>query len=79
VVVAAAAFLQAMVESLLKEFPNVLTLRVRMPIVESLTYARNFITKIIKYEKVRALVVLLANPAGRLGPAQVAWLPPGTS
>jgi hypothetical protein len=41
-----------MVESLLKEFPNVLTLRVRMPIVADLTYPRNFITKIIKYEKV---------------------------
>lgn len=47
------ASLQAMVESLLKEFPNVLTLRVRMPIVTDLTYERNFITKIIKYEKVR--------------------------
>jgi 3,5-epimerase/4-reductase len=44
--------MQAMVESLLKEFPNVLTLRVRMPIVADLTYPRNFITKIIKYEKV---------------------------
>lgn len=41
-----------MVESLLKEFPNVLTLRVRMPIVMDLTYERNFITKIIKYDKV---------------------------
>lgn len=46
-----------MVESLLKEFPNVLTLRVRMPIVESLTYERNFITKIIKYDKVCPRVV----------------------
>lgn len=44
--------LQAIVENLLKEFPNVLTLRVRMPIVPSLTYPRNFITKIIKYDKV---------------------------
>ena len=35
-----------MVESLLKEFPNVLTLRVRMPIVPDLTYARNFIAKV---------------------------------
>lgn len=43
---------QAMVESLIKEFPNVLTLRVRMPIVADLTYERNFITKIIKYDKV---------------------------
>ena len=39
-------------EGLLKEYPNVLVLRVRMPIVADLTYARNFITKIIKYEKV---------------------------
>lgn len=39
-------------ENLLKEFPNVLTLRVRMPIVTDLLYPRNFITKIIKYEKV---------------------------
>lgn len=29
-----------------------LTLRVRMPIVQDLTYPRNFITKIIKYDKV---------------------------
>ena len=43
---------QAMVEGLLKEYPNVLVLRVRMPIVADLTYARNFITKIIKYDKV---------------------------
>lgn len=41
-----------MVESLLREYPNVLTLRVRMPIVPDLTYPRNFITKIIKYDKV---------------------------
>ena len=39
-------------ENLLKEFPNVLTLRVRMPIVTDLLYPRNFITKIIKYDKV---------------------------
>lgn len=37
---------QAATESFIKEFPNVLTLRVRMPIVESLTYPRNFITKV---------------------------------
>jgi len=42
---------QAMVEDLLKEYPNVLILR-RMPIVADLTYPRNFITKIIKYDKV---------------------------
>jgi hypothetical protein len=46
--------MQAMVESLLSEYPNVLVLRVRMPIVEDLLYPRNFITKIIKYEKVIA-------------------------
>lgn len=45
---------QAMVESLLKEYPNVLTLRVRMPIVADLIYERNFITKIIRYEKVHS-------------------------
>ncbi len=44
--------MQAMVESLLSEYPNVLVLRVRMPIVGDLLYPRNFITKIIKYEKV---------------------------
>lgn len=41
-----------MTENLLQAFPNVLTLRVRMPIVADLTYPRNFITKIIKYFKV---------------------------
>jgi len=46
------SYTKAMVESLLKEYPNVLTLRVRMPIVEDLCYPRNFITKIIKYDKV---------------------------
>lgn len=44
-----------MVEDLLKEYPNVLILRVRMPIVSDLTYPRNFITKIIKYDKVSTL------------------------
>lgn len=43
---------QALVEGLLKEYPNTLVLRVRMPIVADLTYPRNFITKIIKYDKV---------------------------
>ncbi|KAL4427442.1 hypothetical protein ABPG77_000731 [Micractinium sp. CCAP 211/92] len=43
---------KAMVEDLLREYPNVLTLRVRMPIVADLCYPRNFITKIIKYDKV---------------------------
>ncbi|KAK9817063.1 hypothetical protein WJX72_009002 [[Myrmecia] bisecta] len=46
------SYTKAMVESLLKEYPNVLTLRVRMPIVGDLVYPRNFITKIIKYDKV---------------------------
>ncbi|KAK9821759.1 hypothetical protein WJX81_004923 [Elliptochloris bilobata] len=46
------SYTKAMVESLLKEYPNVLVLRVRMPIVADLTYPRNFITKIIKYEKI---------------------------
>lgn len=41
-----------MTENLLQAFPNVLTLRVRMPIVADLVYPRNFITKIIKYFKV---------------------------
>jgi hypothetical protein len=50
-----------MVESLLKEFPNVLTLRVRMPIVEDLTYERNFIAKIIKYDKVSQTVACLVT------------------
>ena len=44
--------MQALVEGLLKEFPNTLILRVRMPIVADLVYPRNFVTKIIKYEKV---------------------------
>ncbi|KAG2487173.1 hypothetical protein HYH03_014153 [Edaphochlamys debaryana] len=43
---------KAIVENLVKEFPNVLILRVRMPIVSDLCYPRNFITKIIKYDKV---------------------------
>jgi hypothetical protein len=41
----------------LQEYPNVLTLRVRMPIVQDLTYPRNFISKIIKYDKVSARVL----------------------
>lgn len=43
---------KAIVEGLLKEFPNTLVLRVRMPIVADLTYPRNFITKIIKYDRI---------------------------
>lgn len=48
---------QALVEGLLKEFPNTLVLRVRMPIVADLTYPRNFITKIIKYDRVCAVTI----------------------
>ncbi|KAF9614782.1 hypothetical protein IFM89_020636 [Coptis chinensis] len=43
---------KAMVEDLLKNYENVCTLRVRMPISSDLTNPRNFITKISKYEKV---------------------------
>lgn len=39
------------IEQMLKCYPNVLTLRVRMPISDDL-FHRNFITKIVKYEKV---------------------------
>ncbi|BDA42934.1 Trifunctional UDP-glucose 4,6-dehydratase/UDP-4-keto-6-deoxy-D-glucose 3,5-epimerase/UDP-4-keto-L-rhamnose-reductase [Coccomyxa sp. Obi] len=46
------SYTKAMVESLLKEYPNILVLRVRMPIVGDLTYTRNFISKIIRYEKI---------------------------
>ena len=44
--------MQAMVENMVKEYPNVLILRVRMPIVADMTYPRNFITKILTYRKV---------------------------
>ncbi|KAK8939436.1 putative rhamnose biosynthetic enzyme 2 [Platanthera guangdongensis] len=43
---------KAMVEELLKEYENVCTLRVRMPISSDLTNPRNFITKISRYSKV---------------------------
>ncbi|XP_027099096.2 bifunctional dTDP-4-dehydrorhamnose 3,5-epimerase/dTDP-4-dehydrorhamnose reductase-like [Coffea arabica] len=43
---------KAMVEELLKEYDNVCTLRVRMPISSDLNNPRNFITKIAKYDKV---------------------------
>ncbi|CAL5434820.1 unnamed protein product [Camellia sinensis] len=43
---------KAMVEELLKEFENVCTLRVRMPISSDLSNPRNFITKISRYSKV---------------------------
>lgn len=41
-----------MVEKLLDEYPNVLTLRIRMPIVKDMNHSRNFIHKITQYEKV---------------------------
>lgn len=56
---------QAMVESLLREYPNVLTLRVRMPIIEDLLYPRNFITKIIKYDKVSQTYNCMLPPLSR--------------
>ncbi|XP_073134500.1 trifunctional UDP-glucose 4,6-dehydratase/UDP-4-keto-6-deoxy-D-glucose 3,5-epimerase/UDP-4-keto-L-rhamnose-reductase RHM3 [Henckelia pumila] len=43
---------KAMVEELLKEYENVCTLRVRMPISSDLNNPRNFITKISQYSKV---------------------------
>ena len=62
--------MQALVEGLLSEYPNILILRVRMPIVGDLTYPRNFITKIIKYDKVRlACPHPTAPPSCQLGPA----------
>jgi len=42
---------KGVVEELLRSYPNVLTLRVRMPISDDLE-PRNFITKISKYERV---------------------------
>ncbi|KAK1374434.1 UDP-L-rhamnose synthase [Heracleum sosnowskyi] len=43
---------KAMVEDLLSNYPNVCTLRVRMPITSDLSNPRNFITKITRYDKV---------------------------
>lgn len=43
---------KAMVEDLLNEFDNVCTLRVRMPISSDLQNPRNFISKIVRYEKI---------------------------
>ncbi|QHO47714.1 Bifunctional dTDP-4-dehydrorhamnose 3,5-epimerase/dTDP-4-dehydrorhamnose reductase [Arachis hypogaea] len=43
---------KAMVEDLLKNYENVCTLRVRMPISSDLSNPRNFITKISRYNKV---------------------------
>jgi 3,5-epimerase/4-reductase len=41
-------------ECMLKEYPNVLVLRMRMPIVSDLACERNFITKILVYPKVKS-------------------------
>jgi len=46
------SFTKALTESLLAQFPSTLVLRVRMPIVGDLTYPRNFITKILTYNKI---------------------------
>ena len=46
------SFTKSIVEDLLKAYPNMLTLRVRMPIVADLEHPRNFITKIKNYERV---------------------------
>jgi dTDP-4-dehydrorhamnose reductase len=43
---------KALVEDMLKNYPNVCILRVRMPIGDDLTFHRNFIYKIAKYDKV---------------------------
>jgi len=45
------SYTKGMVEKMLRAYPNVLTLRVRMPISDDLA-PRNFITKITKYAKV---------------------------
>ncbi|KAL5576047.1 hypothetical protein UlMin_017746 [Ulmus minor] len=43
---------KAMVDELLREYENVCTLRVRMPISSDLNNPHNFITKISRYSKV---------------------------
>mmetsp|Transcript_21923 Transcript_21923/g.61274 ORF Transcript_21923/g.61274 Transcript_21923/m.61274 type:complete len:306 (-) Transcript_21923:114-1031(-) len=43
---------KGMVEELLAAYPNVLNLRLRMPITDDLEFPRNFIYKIAHYEKV---------------------------
>eukprot|EP00735_Rhodelphis_limneticus_P004662 TRINITY_DN16285_c0_g1::TRINITY_DN16285_c0_g1_i1::g.3153::m.3153 TRINITY_DN16285_c0_g1::TRINITY_DN16285_c0_g1_i1::g.3153 ORF type:complete len:328 (-),score=106.25,sp/Q9LQ04/RMLCD_ARATH/59.85/2e-109,Epimerase/PF01370.16/1.6e-10,RmlD_sub_bind/PF04321.12/1.2e-09,Polysacc_synt_2/PF02719.10/3.8e+02,Polysacc_synt_2/PF02719.10/0.11,NAD_binding_4/PF07993.7/5.4e+02,NAD_binding_4/PF07993.7/0.16 TRINITY_DN16285_c0_g1_i1:54-968(-) len=45
------SYTKGMVEALIRNYPNVLTLRVRMPISDDLN-PRSFVTKISKYEKV---------------------------
>jgi 3,5-epimerase/4-reductase len=46
------SFTKAITESLLRQYPSALVLRVRMPIVADLAYPRNFITKILTYAKI---------------------------
>ncbi|KAK3244506.1 rhm1-like protein [Cymbomonas tetramitiformis] len=46
------SFTKALVESLIKQYEHVLTLRVRMPITHDLTNPRNFVTKIANYDRV---------------------------
>lgn len=43
---------KGVVEDLLREFENVLILRVRMPISADIEYPRNFIAKIMAYDKI---------------------------
>lgn len=45
-------FIVVQVEELLRDYDNVCTLRVRMPISSDLSNPRNFITKIARYDKV---------------------------
>lgn len=46
------SYTKAITEDLLRLYPNVLTLRIRMPIDGDLSNPRNFITKITRYAKV---------------------------
>lgn len=54
------SFTKAHVEALITHYPNVLLLRIRMPIVADVTHPRNFITKIANYPKVK----IFANAEG---------------
>ncbi|KAI8915486.1 hypothetical protein PhCBS80983_g03540 [Powellomyces hirtus] len=45
------SYTKAMVEKMIKQYSNVLTLRLRMPVSDDLN-PRNFVTKITKYERV---------------------------
>lgn len=47
-----------MYAQLLEVYPNVLTLRLRMPISDDLS-PRNFVTKISKYERVSVIILKL--------------------